>query len=75
MKALSTLAFAAATGTVVHANSLVREALEQSRNNRRALIDRQSNVNLEKRQVSTDGRCGTDFGTVCSSTECCSSAG
>ncbi|KAH6997359.1 family 4 carbohydrate esterase [Ilyonectria destructans] len=75
MKGLSTLTFAAAAGTVVHANSLVREALEQSRNNRRALIDRQSSIDLEKRQVSTDGRCGTGFGTVCSSTECCSSAG
>ncbi|KAH6971552.1 hypothetical protein BKA56DRAFT_677651 [Ilyonectria sp. MPI-CAGE-AT-0026] len=75
MKGLSTLAIAAATGTVVHANSLVRGASEQSRNNRRALIDRQSTIDLEKRQVSTDGRCGTGFGTVCSSTECCSSAG
>ncbi|KAH6894715.1 hypothetical protein B0T10DRAFT_258913 [Thelonectria olida] len=30
---------------------------------------------LEERQQSTNGRCGTGFGTVCSSTECCSSAG
>ncbi|KAH8694520.1 hypothetical protein BGZ61DRAFT_478127 [Ilyonectria robusta] len=75
MKGLSTLALAAATGTVVHANSLAWEALEQSRNNRRALIDRQSNIDPEKRQFSTDGRCGTGFDTVCSSTECCSSAG
>lgn len=29
----------------------------------------------EKRELSTNGRCGTGFGTTCSSTECCSSAG
>ncbi|KAH7146283.1 family 4 carbohydrate esterase [Dactylonectria macrodidyma] len=53
-----------------------REKLDLARNNRRALLDRQPNANdLGKRQFSVDGRCGTGFGTVCESSECCSSAG
>ncbi|KEY64217.1 hypothetical protein S7711_03506 [Stachybotrys chartarum IBT 7711] len=30
---------------------------------------------VEPRQVSTNGRCGTGFGTICQASECCSSAG
>lgn len=67
MKGPNALALAAATGAaLVHGAAL-------------DLVHRQSHDGdggLEKRQVSTDGRCGTGFGnTVCSSTECCSSAG
>ncbi|KAK7421269.1 hypothetical protein QQZ08_010046 [Neonectria magnoliae] len=65
------MAVAAVTGaSLVHG-----AALDQSRH---AVVDRHSHdgdAGLEKRQVSTNGRCGTGFGTVCSSTECCSSAG
>ncbi|KAF7550637.1 hypothetical protein G7Z17_g5573 [Cylindrodendrum hubeiense] len=82
MRGLNALVLAAATGTLAHSNSPMhanfgaREALEQTRNSRRALIERQSGVEGHgKRQVSTDGRCGTGYGTVCSDEECCSSAG
>ncbi|OAA58674.1 Glycoside hydrolase/deacetylase, beta/alpha-barrel [Cordyceps fumosorosea ARSEF 2679] len=32
-------------------------------------------LSIATRAVSTDGRCGTGFGTVCADDECCSSAG
>ncbi|CAM1503177.1 Fc.00g079530.m01.CDS01 [Cosmosporella sp. VM-42] len=88
MKCIGAFAFAVAIGEAVAHSGVPslpnlmagREALERVGPHRRDGFERRFRASeehdvVEKRQVSTNGRCGTGFGTTCNSDECCSSAG